>query len=113
MAHFVEINESTAQQLQSNVHILGGNARVSCTDFTRWHSGEVFDLIFVDPPFADNLWQRSIDHISGDFRLSPDTLIYAESPLDTMFDVPCEWSLFKSKSAGQVTARLYKTSPTV
>ncbi len=107
---FVEQDKTTARQLDRNIAILDAEARVACADFMQWHSQDPFDLVFVDPPFRQNLWQPAVEHITSHLYLPAGGLIYLESPVQTPLAVPGTWSLVKTASCGQIGAALYKTN---
>lgn len=67
-----------------------------------------FDVIFLDPPYAMNLWQPLLSLIISHHLYHADTLIYAESPqpLTQVFSTPI--TLIKSTTVGQVHAGLFK-----
>ncbi len=67
------------------------------------HSNNKFNLVFLDPPFKENLIEESICLLESNSWLAPRTLIYLESdkPLDE-YVLPHNWSLIKHKKAGQV-----------
>ena len=44
--------------------------------------GEKYDLVFIDPPYAANLWESALEAISRFDILSNHGIIICESPLD-------------------------------
>lgn len=66
-----------------------------------------FDLVFIDPPFQQDLWQASIDRLIEHRWLVPEAVIYLESAPDTRIAVPEAWRLHRDKTSGQVRYRLY------
>lgn len=73
-------------------------------------TGERFDVIFLDPPFADAaLLQRAITAIEAAGCLAENGFIYLET--DTSAPAPAlpdNWSAFREKRAGQVSYRLMR-----
>lgn len=67
----------------------------------------VFDIIFLDPPFKDNQMSECIEIISQRKLLSPDGILYLESPKEMMLP-DHKWKVIKQKKSGQVTYALYK-----
>lgn len=65
------------------------------------------DIAFIDPPFALNLWQTTIDTLHHSKLLNNNALIYVETPRDHILNTPASWELHKEKRAGQVCYRLY------
>lgn len=62
-----------------------------------------FSLVFLDPPFHQNLLQPICLWLEQQNLLAPDALIYleAESTLAPL-PLPTNWQLLRSKKAGQV-----------
>ncbi len=112
-AHFIELHRGTSAQTSSNITLLKANARVENTAFDLWRPDheQQFDLVFIDPPFAQNLWQKSLDHLQACHCLAKGAVVYLEAPTDTIITAPQEWALLKDKTMGQVRARLYETNP--
>ncbi|KTD17512.1 16S rRNA (guanine(966)-N(2))-methyltransferase RsmD [Legionella jordanis] len=71
------------------------------------HCKEVFDIIFLDPPFAKNYQLQCLDILAHSNLLPPGGLVYLESPDKLPID-PVHWQEEKLKQAGQVTYGLYK-----
>ncbi|MFC3908993.1 16S rRNA (guanine(966)-N(2))-methyltransferase RsmD [Legionella dresdenensis] len=66
-----------------------------------------FDLIFLDPPFADNLWGECLQLLENSACLAKGGLVYLESP--QLIELNLEhWEALKSKQAGQVYYTLYR-----
>jgi len=65
-----------------------------------------FDLVFLDPPYALNLWQE-LAALYED-KLSANALIYVEAdrPLDSI-GLPTHWQQIKATKAGSVHAGLF------
>ena len=67
----------------------------------------VFDIIFLDPPFKDNQMSECIEIITQRELLSPDGILYIESPKEVKMPEK-KWQIIKQKKSGQVTYALYK-----
>lgn len=112
--HFVETNTRAAQQLQDNLDNLSDdNTRfqIDGDDALSWldqYSGSAFDLVFLDPPFASNLWQDCIQQLIAHKVLAARGLIYVESPIETKISLPKRWRTVKSLRAGSVNAQLFQ-----
>jgi 16S rRNA (guanine966-N2)-methyltransferase len=69
---------------------------------------DVFDIVFVDPPFDLGI-QQSICAKLQTFRwLSPDALIYVEKAGKNGFIYPPGWLELKRKHTGNVTYMLFQ-----
>jgi len=105
---FVELNSHAARTLKEQLRLLEAQgAQVhSCRAANFLASNDKqYDIIFVDPPFAEDLWQGSLSALEG--HLSEETLVYIETPRDTALSTPPNWQLIKEKRTGQVCMRLY------
>lgn len=68
-----------------------------------------FDVVFLDPPFADNLWQPCLERLTP--WLSPEAWVYIESPPQARYQVPQNWQLYRQKKAGRVCYALFRVEP--
>ncbi|GAA5007671.1 16S rRNA (guanine(966)-N(2))-methyltransferase RsmD [Acinetobacter puyangensis] len=84
----VQIIQTTAQQALATLH-------------------ENFDLVFLDPPYALNLWQELAEQVNP--KLNKDALIYVEANQDlNTLTLPVDWKLIKNTKAGVVKAGLFQ-----
>jgi len=67
-----------------------------------------FDLVFVDPPFAGDLWTTTLAQLELSRALAPAAWIHVEAPVAAAFEVPPRWSLWREGRFGDVMARLYR-----
>lgn len=68
---------------------------------------KLFDLVFLDPPFQEDLWQKSVDLLASSPAISNDALIYVERPRETKINIPSTWHEHRSLNAGKINATLY------
>ena len=78
-------------------------ARADAEDFLRGDEG-VYDVVFVDPPFAAGYWPRLAPFIAP--RLAPQAMVYHES--GDRPETPPGWEIHRDGRAGQVTYQLLK-----
>lgn len=108
---FVEAHKQAAAQIRENIALLKANARIhnACAqDFLdNWH-GEAFNIVFIDPPFAANLWEPIFQALLRANCLAENALIYVESPLNTPLIFPANWEVQKSKTSGSVRYQLLR-----
>lgn len=72
---------------------------------------EQFNLIFLDPPFAENYLPECMNQLASSTLLAPGGLVYLETAQPIEVD-STQWEKRKSKKAGQVIYELYqKISP--
>ena len=69
---------------------------------------EVFDLVFLDPPFVANLWTSAASQLEQAGWLCAGAYIYVETPLDAVFESPAGWSPYREGHAGTVRFALYR-----
>ena len=55
-------------------------------DFLKRHSGEQFDIIFLDPPYALKMYKPALTELLNNGMIKPSSLIICESGEDTVFD---------------------------
>ncbi|MFT5082146.1 MAG: 16S rRNA (guanine966-N2)-methyltransferase [Lentisphaeria bacterium] len=115
---FIETNTLCANNLRENLKRLepfpnSAVAKVGETNFLAWvrqPNDEPFDIVFVDPPFADELWQQTLELLQQSNRLRDEALVYVETPKGITVTPPDNWAILKQKVSGQVCATLYKTN---
>lgn len=103
----VERDAAAVRALQTNREVLAADAvevvRADALEFLRHHRAR-YDVVFLDPPFADDCWLQLLPLLSQ--CLKPGARIYCEraEPLDAMPD----WEIIKAGRAGQVSHQLLK-----
>ncbi|WP_462180594.1 16S rRNA (guanine(966)-N(2))-methyltransferase RsmD [Pseudoalteromonas gelatinilytica] len=113
-ATFFELDKGAATQLKENISTLKLDNAVIKQDnslslLANNAQNEQFDLVFVDPPFRQNLAEKSCFLLEENNWLTAQALIYVEveSELNSL-NIPDNWMLLKEKTAGQVICRLYQ-----
>ena len=66
--------------------------RSDALDYIRQNRGKKFDLIFLDPPYASDLYQKSFRALYEYEMLKPSTLIVCESDSEGIFGGDTELS---------------------
>jgi len=111
----LEKSREGAQQLRANLQLLGAaNATVQETDSLQWleqPAATRFDIVFIDPPFAAELWQQTFTLLEKHQWLNIGAAIYIEAPQHQALDVPSDWQLHREKKAGDVRYCLYYYQP--
>ncbi|MBL0165313.1 MAG: 16S rRNA (guanine(966)-N(2))-methyltransferase RsmD [Xanthomonadales bacterium] len=113
---FIERDRDLARQLEANLARLKvANAHVVNADAMNWLSqpAHVFDLVFLDPPFANNLWNDAAGRLETSGCLAPEAFIHVEAPLGKAFVGPPNWRLHREGVAGAVHFALYRRAPTI
>lgn len=80
--------------------------KTDAIDFLQ-QTTEQFNLIFLDPPFAEDYLPACLEILAKSKVLNEGGLVYVESPHELSTD-PTLWQQLKSKTAGQVVYSLYK-----
>lgn len=72
----------------------------------------VFDVVFIDPPYALNLWQTLMDALAP--KLHENSLIYLEGdkPLEELLATPDAFEVLKSGKFGQIYGYLLRPHST-
>ena len=111
VAVFLEKNNAAVKQLETNLTTLNApQYRVEETDTLRYlqaQSTHQFDLVFIDPPFHQQLAQPTIDALEANRWVTRDALIYVETEIDSPVAAPSNWQLTKEKTTSQVRAQLF------
>ncbi len=106
---FAELNAQAASSLKANLALLAcEKARVYQGDSFELLSrlNEPFDLIFIDPPFAENHWQQALQCINQQGLLKDQGLVYLEHPRGQSIGMQ-GWQCKKQKCSGEVSYGLY------
>ncbi|WP_350015792.1 16S rRNA (guanine(966)-N(2))-methyltransferase RsmD [Rhodanobacter sp. IGA1.0] len=108
---FVERDARAAQALRANlVRLKADQARVNVTDAGSFlqQAGRAHDLVFLDPPFALDLWEGLARQLERGGWLAARAWIYVESPRAVVPDLPPNWQLHREGHAGEVRFALYR-----
>ncbi|QIZ78249.1 16S rRNA (guanine(966)-N(2))-methyltransferase RsmD [Ferrimonas lipolytica] len=112
-ATLLELNKDAARQLQKNLADLNvDHAEVIHGDSLSYlakSASQSFDVVFLDPPFRQDLYDRSIAALEANGYLAEQCWIYVESEAElAQLEVPSTWLLHREKKSGQVLSRLYR-----
>jgi 16S rRNA (guanine966-N2)-methyltransferase len=108
---FVERDARAAQALRDNlVRLKAVNGEVMALDAAQFLCGapRVQDLVFLDPPFALELWSTLTLQLEQGGWLAAQAWIYVESPRATVPALPPNWQLHREGHAGEVRFALYR-----
>ena len=108
----IEKHPLAAQSLIRNLALLNAqDARVINTDALTYLANTelqtAFDVIFIDPPFQLNLWQKTIDLLTQSRLPGEGCAIYVESGIKDDFQVPANWNLHRDKTTANLRYRLF------
>lgn len=110
---FIELDRQAAMQLSNNASLLKyqadqavimhANALSSISRFDN-----AVDIIFIDPPFNQDLVQPCVDIIESNKLVKSGSKIYIEKEVSSKnLLIPNNWRQIKEKSTQQVNALLY------
>jgi 16S rRNA (guanine966-N2)-methyltransferase len=108
---FVERDARAAQALRDNLaRLKAQGGQVAAIDAQLYLQGaaQPFDLVFLDPPFALDLWAPLVRRLEEGGWLAPSAWIYLESPRQTALAPPANWTLHREGTAGEVRYALYR-----
>jgi len=104
-ASVVQLLQAEAEMLKAqNVEIYRAKAPAQLRS-----PAKPFDIVFLDPPYGENLLLACCFYLEEQNLLAPNAYIYLEAreTLDES-QLPAGWQLLKSKRAGQVAYHLVK-----
>lgn len=109
----VENNSDVCRALKENTLKLNATQiKIIQSDVFRYLMGdaEPFDIVFLDPPFAMNLATQTCQWLEAKDWLNPHAKIYVEAESKKKFldELPENWQLLKSKTAGEVGYHLFE-----
>jgi len=112
-AVFIETSPTAVRTLQKNIATLEATeVTVRCADAVKYLQDagpDRFDIIFLDPPFADDLHGDLCKLLDESTILAADALVYIEEDrAKPEVVLPPGWQTLKTKSAGNVRYSLVK-----
>ena len=113
-ATLIEQNSEAINLLQQNqTQLKAKHAHIVKANALEWLSTaeaiQPFNIVFLDPPFAESLLQTCCDLLDQRSFLASKAYIYMESDINHPVPVtPASWCTLKEKTTGQVTYRLYQ-----
>jgi 16S rRNA (guanine966-N2)-methyltransferase len=108
---FVERDARAALALRENLARLKTTAgQVSMQDAAQFLQGapQQQDVVFLDPPFALQLWSSLAQQLEQGGWLAAQAWIYVESPRNLTPPLPTHWQLHREGHAGEVRFALYR-----
>jgi 16S rRNA (guanine966-N2)-methyltransferase len=111
---FIELDKQAAKNVANNIQLLG--LSVEQANIIQGNSldklnilDKSYELIFLDPPFNQNLLPQTIASIIEKSLLAIDGVIYIECEgQGAGYSVPENWQLIKEKRSAQILARVYQ-----
>ena len=112
-AVFVDRRTDAVKLIRENLALtrLEDGAQVVCGDSMAYLNAlrEKFDLIFLDPPYADDLLERAVAHIARFDILAPDGIMIAESPAEKELPkLSAPYRVAREYRYGRIKVTLYR-----
>lgn len=103
----VDNNAKVISQIRENLNLLDeDNGVIIQADGLKWlkqREVKAFDIVFLDPPYADKLLPECINLLEEDNWLKDEAWIYIELPSnEDLPELPANWQWHRNKQAGQV-----------
>ncbi|WP_089849875.1 16S rRNA (guanine(966)-N(2))-methyltransferase RsmD [Halomonas saccharevitans] len=111
-ATFVEADARVARQLADNLATLGASERATLLTTQAQaflaDTAAPFSLVFLDPPFHQDLAAGCCAALEADGWLAEEAWIYLETESSLAPAVPTSWQLHREVRAGDSTGRLFR-----
>lgn len=111
---FVERDAGAAQALRANLARLkaqGGEVATADALAYLQRTPQPYGLVFLDPPFALDLWTPLAQKLEQGGWLTPNAWIYVECGRHATPALPRQWALHREGVAGDVRYALYRRVP--
>ncbi|WP_339719266.1 16S rRNA (guanine(966)-N(2))-methyltransferase RsmD [uncultured Paraglaciecola sp.] len=111
---FIELDKMVAKKVADNIQLLGLSSQqakiIQGNTLDVLNSlNQTYELIFLDPPFNQNLLPATIERIVDKSLLAIDGVIYIECEASGKgYSVPENWQMIKEKRSAQILARVYQ-----
>lgn len=109
---FIEQDRTVVSQVEKNISTLRetDNSQVICASalLHEFAPSTQFDIVFIDPPFAHDMVEKSIDYLQKNNLLKKNAHIYIETGHNDSYGIPAEFTLLKSLKTSQVNACLFE-----
>lgn len=103
---FIDASRSAVKDLQAHLHAFGFSAQVEVLqgNALSYSTDQVYDLIFLDPPFHQGLVEQALSLIQKNNWLTPDGMVYfeVERELDLTPVLSENWHIHRHKKMGEV-----------
>jgi 16S rRNA (guanine966-N2)-methyltransferase len=114
----LDLNPAAVSCLRGHLTKLDcSNGQVQQSDALTFLQGEPtsrFHIVFLDPPFSQNLLLPACQQLEAGGWLADDAWVYTESELPpSSLGMPGNWRLHREQKAGQVYYALWQRSPAV
>lgn len=108
---FVEADRQVARQISQNLATLEVTMPVhhqNADAFLDTRPARPFDLVFLDPPFRQDLITNCCQRLEQEGWLTENALIHVETEAGLIPQLPIGWYLIRETRAGDSHTRLYR-----
>ncbi|MFY0663674.1 MAG: 16S rRNA (guanine(966)-N(2))-methyltransferase RsmD [Natronospirillum sp.] len=109
---FIERDAVAAKAITQTVETFrcAKRSRVSATDFFSWikTTPDTFDVVFLDPPFAADLFEQAVAALATASAVRDGALVYLEAPASYVPQWSAMWSVEKDKKSGSLVQYLIR-----
>lgn len=106
----LERDAAAAMSLRASADRLGAaTVHVHHDDALAWlrrSPAQRFDLVFLDPPFAGDLWAEAVQAVLP--CLAESAWVYLECPLSTVLTLPTNWQVHRQGQTRDVRSQLLR-----
>ncbi|WP_304985684.1 16S rRNA (guanine(966)-N(2))-methyltransferase RsmD [Coxiella-like endosymbiont] len=108
---FLDHSKSVIEILQKNAEILNAtNTEFVCEEFPSVIpelKNSPFNIVFLDPPFYQELINQAILWLEKTKILAPEAYIYVEAEKNISFILPSNWEIYREKRTTSIVYRLF------
>ena len=105
----IDKERKICHDLKRNASALNGQQfEIYCAEALHWldRCNHKFDIVFLDPPFGEELIDRSLKKLAEERIIKSGALVYIECNVDEQLDSLQRWRQIKQKITGQVSYSL-------
>lgn len=111
----LDLNPAAINSLRGHLHTLncdnGQLQQIDALIYLQQPAAAPFDLVFLDPPFSQNLLLPACNLLEQNGWLATDAWVYTESEHSpSSLGMPGNWRLHREQKAGQVYYALWQRS---
>ena len=111
----LDLNPAAINSLRGHLHTLncdnGQLQQIDALIYLQQPAAAPFDLVFLDPPFSQNLLLPACNLLEQNGWLAADAWVYTESEHSpSSLGMPGNWRLHREQKAGQVYYALWQRS---
>lgn len=112
-AWFFDSSPEAVKLIKQNISKAGfeNRAEVFCASYESLLTKvpkPVFDLVYIDPPFADGVFAKALDFLTGNGLLIDGATVIVESPKDTPLPERSGSFTIKRRNYGRISLSVYR-----